>query len=384
MTRLTVRSRGAGLALALVSAGVAGCTVHGSSGEPASAAPPPAVVEHDGDARALHVDHPEQFPLATATARDAAPELSVTGVVGPDVSRSVPVVSLAGGRVIDLRARLGDQVRKGQVLLRIESPDVAAAFSDYRKAVADRVLADRQLDRATTLLERGAIAEKDAEIARDAAAKARVDEDNAVQRLRLLGANLDHPEAPLVDVVAPVSGVVTEQNVTTAAGVKSLDNSPNLFTISDLSRVWIVCDVPENDLGAVHAGDAAEIRLSAYPGRTFSGRIGNIGAILDPAIRTAKVRVELANDGLFRVGMFVTATFRGRSAETRVVIPAAAVLHLHEHDWVYVAAAAGGFERREVVAGAMLDGDRQELRSGLRPGDRVVANALVFQSTVEQ
>jgi cobalt-zinc-cadmium efflux system membrane fusion protein len=184
--------------------------------------------------------------------------------------------------------------------------------------------------------------------------------------------------------VAPVSGVITEQNVTNAGGVKSLDNSPNLFTISDLSRVWIVCDVYENDLQAVRVGDAANIHLAAYPDRVLSGRISNIGAVLDPAIRTAKVRIEVANPGLLRVGMFVTATFRGQTKQTRAVVPASAILHLHDREWVYVPAAPGRFRRVEVIGGDALPGNLQEVVSGLQPGQQVVSNALVLQNTVEQ
>lgn len=370
--------------LALVWPGVfAGCTAHGSA-DAASGAPPPVVVEQEDDGGAIRVERPEQFPLATAAAHDAAPELSVTGVVSPDVSRAVPVVSLASGRVVDVRARLGDRVRKGQLLLRIQSADAAAAFADYRKALADRALAESQLERATALFDRGAIAKKDEEVAQDAADKARVDVENTAARLRVLGMDATRPPTPIVDVVAPASGVITEQNVTNAAGVKTLDNSPNLFTISDLSRVWILCDVYENDLPSVRVGETADIHLAAYPDEKLTGRVDNIGAILDPTIRTAKVRVEVANTGVLRIGMFATATFHGGSTETRAMVPAAAVLHLHDRDWVYVPIAGGRFERREVTGGQMLAGNMQELRSGLRPGERVVANALVFQNTVEQ
>ena len=359
----------------------AGCTARVSTQE--SGAPPPAVVEHDGDGDEIHVAHPEQFPLVAAEAHDAAPELSVTGVVGPDVSRAVPVVSLTPGRVIDLRARLGDRVRKGQLLLRLQSADVAAGLSDYRKAVADRTLALSQLDRASALYERGAIAKKDEEVAEVAAAKARVDVETAAERLRVLGADPDAAPTAVVDIVAPVAGIITEQNVTNAAGVKSLDNAPNLFTIADLSRVWIVCDVHENDLAAVHVGDTAEIHVTAYPDRALKGRISNIGAILDPSLRTAKVRIDVANSGVLRIGMFVTATFHGSATETRAVVPASAVLHLHDRDWVYVPLANGGFERREVVGGPMVGKALQELHSGVRPGERLVANALVLQNSVE-
>jgi cobalt-zinc-cadmium efflux system membrane fusion protein len=366
-------------AVALVSAG---CTARGDTG--ADSAPPPAVVEHEGESGTIQVPQPERFKVVAATQHDAAPELSVTGVVNPDVSRNVPVVSLAAGRVVAVGVHLGDQVQKGQVLLRIQSADVAAGFADYRKAASARALADSQLDRANALLEHGAIAKKDLEVAQDAADRARVDVENAAERLQVLGVDPTAPPTAVVDVAAPVSGVITEQNVTNAAGVKSLDNSPNLFTISDLSHVWIVCDVYENDLPTVRVGDTADVRLTAYPDLALKGRIDNISEILDPTLRTAKVRIEVANPGALRVGMFVTATFRGRVTEVRPVVPAAAVLHLHDRDWVYVPVGNDRFERREVVGGSMLAGNMQELRSGLRPGERVVADALVFQNSAEQ
>ena len=349
-----------------------------------STAPLPISIDEEGDGSLVRVDHPERFPLTAAAARRAAPELSVTGVVAPDVSRAVPVISLASGRVIDVRARLGDQVRKGQLLLRIQSADVAAAFADYRKAVADEVLARTQLDRARALFDRGAIARKDLEVAQDVDDKAVVDVETTAERLGLLGVATDRPPSGVVDITAPASGVITEQNVATAAGVKSLDNSPNLFTIADLSRVWILCDVYENDLASVRVGDAADIHLAAYPDRVLTGRIDNIGPILDPSLRTAKVRIEVANPALMRVGMFVTATFRGRTTEVHAVVPATAVLHLHDRDWVYVPAGEGRFVRREVVSGRMLPVLQQELLSGLQPGERVVTNALVLQNTVDQ
>jgi cobalt-zinc-cadmium efflux system membrane fusion protein len=185
-------------------------------------------------------------------------------------------------------------------------------------------------------------------------------------------------------VFAPVSGVIIEQNITIASGVKTLDNAPNLFTIADLSTVWIICDVFENDMPTVRMGEYADIHLVAYPDRVLKGRISNIGAVLDPNIRSAKVRLEVANPGMLRVGMFVTATFHGASAEVRATVPATAVLHLHDRDWVYVPAENGRFRRIAVVGGDMLPGKLQEIVSGIKPGDRVVTNALVLQNVVEQ
>ncbi len=371
----------AGLCLAF-SALLAGCGAKATV-DPRAEAPPPAVVEQDQDVNLVKVDHPEQFPVATATAREAAPELHVTGVVSPDVSRNVPVISLASGRVVEIGAKLGDSVNKGQLLIRIQSTDISGALSDYRKALADQVLVSAQLDRANTLHEKGAMAKKDLEIAQDADAKAKVDVETTAERLRVLGADINQPSG-VIDIHAPVSGVITEQNVTAAAGVKTLDNSPNLFTIADLSFVWILCDVYENDLANVRTGEYADVRLNAYPGKVFPARISQIGPILDPNTRTAKIRLELRNPGFMRLGMFVTATFHGLQKQTRAVVPASAVLHLHDRDWVYVPAESKTFRRVEVTGGNMLAGNMQEILAGIAPGDRVVSNALVLQSTVEQ
>ena len=177
--------------------------------------------------------------------------------------------------------------------------------------------------------------------------------------------------------------MITDQQVTNASGVQGL-GSPNPYTISDLSYVWIICDVYENDLDAVRVGEYADIRLNAYPNQTFKGRVDNIMPVLDPNLRTAKVRLEVANPGLMRVGMFVTATFYGKQPEMRTAVPAAAILHLHDREWVYTPLRAGHFKRLEVVTGNMLPGNTQEVVSGIKPGDQVVSNALALQNTVEQ
>ncbi len=371
------------LILVLVALVLAGCRANGDTPDPGAEAPPPAKVLKEPDPGMVTVDHPEQFPLVSAVARRTAPTLDVNGVVSVDVSRNIPVISLASGRVLEVHARLGDQVDRGQLLLRVQSSDISSAFADYRKAVADEVLARAQQDRAKLLYDDGAIPEKDLEVARDTEAKAKVDVETAIERLHVLGADLSHPTG-IIDIKAPAAGVITEQNVTAAAGVKTLDNSPNLFTITDLSRVWVLCDVYENDLAAVHVGERAEIRLSAYPGRVLEARVGNIGSILDPNLRTAKVRLEVANPGILRPGMFVTATFHGQQQVVRAAVPASAVLHLHDRDWVYVPAGDRSFRRVEVTAGAMVPPGLQEIVAGIRPGDPVVSNALVLQDTAEQ
>src|SRR5713226_8422186 len=359
---------------------LAGCGQ--SKGDPKAEAPPPAKVESEQDLNVFQVDRPEQFPLATAVAHDSASQLTVTGTVTPDITRSVPVISIATGRVVEIHARLGDTVKKGQLLLRLQSADMSAAFSDYRKAVADGKLAGIQFERAKLLYDKGAISLNDYQTAEDVENKAQVDVENTTERLRVLGGSIEHPTA-IVDVRAPISGVITDQQVTNAAGVAGL-GSPNPFTISDLSNVWILCDVYENDLPNVHVGETAEIRLNAYPDRVFTGRISNVGPVLDPVIRTAKVRIEVHNPGLMRVGMFVTATFHGQKKESRAAVPASAILHLHDRDWIYVPEGDKRFRRVEIVAGLTLPDKRQEIISGITPGQQVVSNALVLENTAEQ
>jgi cobalt-zinc-cadmium efflux system membrane fusion protein len=350
--------------------------------DPKAEAPPAATVEPDMDANNFKVDHPDQFPLSTAIEHKSASALNVTGVVQPDINRSVPVISLAAGRVVEIKARLGDVVQKGQLLLRVRSNDVSGAYQAYLKAVNDQRLARVQLERAQILYDKGAVAKSALEQAEAAEQDAKVDLNAASEQLHTLGVDKDHPSG-IVDITAPISGVITDQQVTNASGIPGL-GSPNPFTISDLSFVWIVCDVYENDLDAVRVGQYADIHLNAYPNQNFKGRIDNILPVLDPNIRTAKVRLEVANPGMMRIGMFVTATFYGKQAETRAAIPATAILHLHDREWVYAPLSAGRFKRLEVQTGSMLPGTMQEVVSGLKPGDRVVSNALPLQNTVEQ
>jgi cobalt-zinc-cadmium efflux system membrane fusion protein len=358
-----------------------GCTAHA---DPAAGAPPPANIVPGADPSLFTVDHPEQFPLATADARPTTSELVVTGTITPDVARNIPVVSLASGRVVAIHARLGDTVKKGDVLLTIRSDDVAGGFDAYRKAVSDELLARKQLNRAVDLYAHGAIAQQDLEVAQDAEEDAKVTLETATEHLRLLGNDPDKPMG-IVDIVAPITGVITDQEVTNAATVQAY-SSPSPFTISDLSTVWIVCDVYENDLVHVRLGDTAEIILNAFPDHILKGRVSNIGAILDPSIRTAKVRIEVQNPGMMRLGMFVRATFRGQTTEMHTIVPASAVLRMHDRDFVFVPAPDKKFRRVEVVGGDVLTENTslQEIKSGLKPGQQVVTNALVLDHVLAQ
>jgi membrane fusion protein, heavy metal efflux system len=228
------------------------------------------------------------------------------------------------------------------------------------------------------------MAEKEQEAAEGAEQKALVDVRTAGERIRILGGSIDRPSTVL-EIRAPVSGTVVEQNVQAAGGVKSLDNSPNLFTIADLSHVWVLCDVYENNLSQVRLGDIAEVRLNAYPDRVLKARISNISRMLDPNTRSAKVRLELPNSGgIMRPGMFAVARFFSQGIQSRVVLPATAILRLHDKDWVFRPIGGNRFRREAIQTGESLPDGNQFVISGIQSGEKVVKNALQFSSTVEK
>ncbi len=331
----------------------------------------------------FNVDHPEVFKLVKVESRGLPNMLKANGAVSPDVNRTIHVTSQGSGRVVDLRVKLGDNVKKGQVLLSIYSADLAGAVSDYQKAVADERLAKKALDRAQLLLSHGAAAQKDIEQAEDAEEKAKVDVQNAEQHIRILGGDPVRP-SPLIELRAPVAGTIVEQNISGFEGVKSLDNSPNLFTIADLSQVWVLCDVFENDLGQVHLGDSAEVRLNAFPDRAFHGKISDVSRLLDPNTRSAKVRIVLANpNGTLRPGMYVGASFRSRKLQQRLVIPSTSVMRLQDRDWVFRKDGTQNFRQIEVHSvGETPDGMHEIQRGAISPGQEIVMNALEFSAAM--
>lgn len=363
------------LALSSISA----CKSHETAGD---GAPPTMPVAQTGDMSLVSVDKPDQFPLVSVDAYEARATLSVTGTVNPDIAREIPVISLASGRVVDIKARLDDTVKKGQLLLKIQSPDSTAAFDTYAKAVNDERMNNKQLVRSKELYDHGAISLTMLEQAEDAEQDSLADLKAAAETLETLGVDKTHP-SPVVPVYSPISGVIIQQNVTqaAAAGV-TFAGSATAFTIADLSTVWVICDVYENDIPKIALGQEAKIKLNAYPDRDLIGHVSDIGPILDPSIRTAKVRIEVPNPGILKVGMFVTATLKSRQPQHFAEVPAPSVLHLHDRDWVFVPAGGNKFRRVEVKAGQM-DGDKQVILAGVQSGQKVVSNVLQLEATLE-
>jgi cobalt-zinc-cadmium efflux system membrane fusion protein len=211
-----------------------GCGSSKPKVDEAAAAPPPVqVVEQHPDFNVVRVDRADRFKLVTASELEEKPEVHVTGSVTPDVERSVPVVSLASGRVVAIYAKLGEDVKKGQLLLKVQSNDIVNAFQAYDQAKADERLTSIQLERAKLLYDKGAISLNDLQVAQDADEKTKVAVKSTSQQIKNLGADLNHDD-PVINLYSPASGTIVEQNVVNSSSVHTPDNQPNLFTIADL------------------------------------------------------------------------------------------------------------------------------------------------------
>jgi membrane fusion protein, heavy metal efflux system len=351
--------------------------------DPANGVVPASPVEKSTNGSIVAVDKPEQFKVVAANQMDAPAQLNVTGSVNPDIAREVPAISLASGRIVAIRARLDDNVEKGQLLLQVQSNDATNAFDAYLKAVNDEQLANKAYLRTQDLYDHGAVPLSQLEQAEDTEKDAKADLVAAQEQLQTLGVDKNHP-SPIVNVYSPITGVIVAQNVTNAAAAGvTYSGTSTLFTIADLSVVWIICDVYENDIPKIHLGQDAFIHVNAYPDGTLRGRITDIGPVLDPTIRTAKVRIEIRNPGILKLGMFVTATFDSRNKQAFAVVPSTAILHLHDRDWVFIPAGGKQFKRVEVNAGDMLPGNNQQILSGVVPGQQVVAEVLQLEATLE-
>jgi cobalt-zinc-cadmium efflux system membrane fusion protein len=369
--------------LLLFAVSLTGCKQEKAS--EAAQAPPATQVEEVGGSNIVHVDGAGRFSLVQASTQPFRSKLQVTGSVNPDVSREIPVLSLANGRVVALHVGLGDFVHKGQLVMEVQSPDVSTAFDAYLKAVNDEHLTTVTLDRDNLLFNKGAIPKSQQEAAQNGEDDAKADLIAAEQQLKILGVDKNHPSEN-VKIYAPATGVIIAQNVTAAgaAGITYAGAAGSL-TIADLSHVWVICDVYENDLANVHLGQHADITLNAFPAKTFSGTISDIGAQFDPNLRTAKVRIQVENpQHLLRIGMFATAILEGSRAEQRTVAPATAVLQLHDRSYVFEPAGNGTFKRVLVKTGNSLPGNLLVITAGIQPGDQVVNNALDLENAAEQ
>lgn len=295
------------------------------------------------------------------------------------------VFSPVAGRIEKVVVEPGQRVRKGDDLALMRSPDYGQAQADYRKAMGDFAQFDRALARVKTLREHGAAAVKDVESAQANFDRGLAEKQRAESRLRMLGA-VGGEFNDLYHVVAPIDGVVVTKNVNIGQEVRSdiiLANSPELaapmFTLTDPSKLWTQLDVPESELRKLRIGQPVAVQTSAYPGRSFQGRLETIGASLDPQTRVARARASIDNsEGLLKAGMYVSVDVKDlESSKTEVQLPARAVIFLDGKYFVFVETNLGKFEKREVK----LSGDPSAssvVVSGVQAGEHVVSEGALL------
>lgn len=299
-----------------------------------------------------------------------------------DPTRVVHVYPPAGGRIVQMEVRPWDHVEKGQTLAILESSNLARAVADYRKALIDNDVKQRALERATYLFAHSAIAQKDLQEAQGDAQMAQAEVQAARAQLQVLGVDPNHAGTQL-RVAAPRSGVILDIGAAQGEYSNALAAAQPLCTIADLSSVWAVGDIYEQDLTAARPGEPAQVTLDAYPGQTWNGRVSVISDAVDPTTRTLHVRVVLANpDTRLKPAMFGSIRLL-RSTTKGIVVPSTAVIREGSMAYVYVGEANGHYQRRTVTLGRAL-GSSIEIDSGVQAGATVVTQgALLLREAAE-
>ena len=321
-------------------------------------------------------------PVASGT---SSSEVRLPGSVEPNAYRQVVVTPLVGGRVTRVSAELGANVRRGQTLAQIYSPELAEAQTKYVSAQARLEAHDRELQRTQKLVEIGAASRQEMERvhAEHAAQTAAV--ESARSQLELLGVSASAVDAlgsggkvnATTSVPAPIDGVVTERAANVGLNV---DQTTPLFTVVDLSTVWIIADVYEKDFSRVGVGSDATVTTSAYPGLSLRGRVSYIDPQVNPETRTAKARVEVPNPRReLRLGMYADVAITGAPGASVPVVRRSAVQNVGDRTVVYLANPnePGTFTEREVRLGD-TSGEQVEVTAGVQPGDVVVTEGSFF------
>ncbi len=365
------------VALAALSAAgllLAGCGRSGADNKGTAAAAPMYVRQNNNIVVPANSPLRGRLQLSAITAAAALHTVALPAVVEADPARTVNIVPPLTGRLTELKVRLGDTVRQGQVLALISSPDLAQALADADKAHDARDLAARTLQRVRGVNQAGANAGKDLEQAQSNYAQAAAEAARADARLKALGVD-GAAKAQGLTLTAPVSGTVTALN----SGAGSFLNDPTapLMTIANLEQVWVAANVPENLAGQVSQGQAVDVTLASDPEHTLHGAIAFVSAVLDPDTHRLKARISFANrDGRLKPNMYASVSVAlPQAAGLRV--PASALLMNNDSTTVFVEVAPWTFARRVVQTG-MEDGEMVGILSGLRAGERVVVRGGVL------
>lgn len=323
--------------------------------------------------------------IYTVTSSRFHKTLDVDGVVDFDNDQATGVLAPMSGPVSRLLVQPGDHVKKGQLLATVDSPDYAAAVAAYRKAVVAANAARRLADMDKDLLAHKGVAQKEADQAESDAVGAESDRYAALQTLVSL--NIDPAIIAQIkrgraithisgEIRAPMTGTVVERLITPGQLLQA--GTTACFTIADLSRVWVMAQIFDSDIGAVHVGDTAQITTGAGD-RGIAGRVENVSAEVDPNTRSVMARVVVDNPGEpLKKQMYVHVRIRSRDESAGILAPVSAILRDDENlPFVYVRQRDGSYARRHVTLGGRV-GDSYEIPAGLRPGDRIVVDGAIF------
>ena len=289
------------------------------------------------------------------------------------------------GRVVEVRAKLGDRVKAGDILLVIDSPDISSAYSEFVKEASDLEFATRAYELAKDLYETKALPQKDLKQAENDLVKARAEFRRARERLlslRVPAAELDKPLAQQkitsrFEMKSPLTGTVVERNITPGQSVSG-DPAQVLFTVADLDKLQVVADLYERDLALVKVGQVAVVTVEAYPGASFPAVLSAVGDVVDPATRTIKVRAMVNNEThKLKPEMFARLNIDVGDAAPILAVPKEAVLEADGKQFVYLVDGTGQYIRREVRT-SQASADQVRILEGLSPGDRIVIKGAVL------
>ena len=305
----------------------------------------------------------------------------VTGKLGYDETRTARISSPISGRVVGKIAALGDKVEVGDVLAELDSPELGQAQSDYANALADVSLAERAYQRVKNLYDQGVTPRKDFEQAQDVLTRARSEADRARLKLANLGVRDDRRDDRFA-LHSPIAGIITERNINPGFEVRpDLPNS--LFVVSDLSRLWLLMDVFEKDIGLIHVGEQVSLSVPAFPGERFSAGIEYISQVVDETSRTVKVRCVLPNtDGKLLPAMYASVEVQSDPNDQSIVVPLNALFTEGESDWLFIAKGDGHYQKRSVKVGLRLK-DKAVIQDGVKPGERLVVDGALLLRTEE-
>jgi len=328
--------------------------------------------------------------VLTAVQEPFSAPIEATAAIELNGDRVAKISARTSGRLVKIDASQGDAVKSGQALAWFDSPELGQAWAEYAKAKGRTDLAQRNLQREKTLFEKKIAPEKDVIRALQELAEAEADLAFAQEKFHLLGIDIEQFEKkqagdqhPLIAVTSPISGSVIER-AATQGEVVSPDKS--LFTVADLSALWVVIDIYERDLGRLRAKTAVKVKTTAYPDRNFKGVISYIGDMLDEKTRTVKARVVVENaDRLLKPGMFATVLIEAAGGTERLItVPEEAVFLDGSRNYVFIQTAPEKFEMREIAVGRTL-GKRLEVIRGLNKGEPVaVQGAFILKSELKK